>query len=128
RRISIIRHSENQGVGGAVMTGYKAAIDDGMSFLVKIDSDGQMDPGLIMDFVAPIATGEADYTKGNRFYDLEKVRCMPKTRLFGNAILSLMSKLSTGYWNTFDPTNGYTAIHADVARILPLGKISRRYF
>ncbi|MCL2657706.1 MAG: glycosyltransferase family 2 protein [Betaproteobacteria bacterium] len=127
-RVSIIKHTENQGVGGAVMTGYKAAIKDGMSILVKIDSDGQMDPALIMDFVAPIINGEADYTKGNRFFDLEKVRSMPKVRLFGNAVLSLMSKLSSGYWNLFDPTNGYTAIHVDVARHLPFNKISRRYF
>lgn len=61
------------------MTGYKAAIEDGMDILVKIDSDGQMDPALIMDFVSPIVNGEADYTKGNRFFDLEKVRSMPKS-------------------------------------------------
>ncbi len=127
-RVSVIRHAKNQGVGGAVMTGYKAAIEDGMGILVKIDSDGQMDPALIMDFVAPIVCGEADYTKGNRFFDLEKVRAMPKVRLFGNAALSLMCKLSSGYWNLFDPTNGYTAIHSDVARHLPFDKISRRYF
>lgn len=127
-RVFVIKHIENQGVGGAVMTGYKAAIEAGMRFLVKIDSDGQMDPTLIMDFVAPIANGEADYTKGNRFFDLEKVREMPKVRLFGNAVLSLMCKFSSGYWNLFDPTNGYTAIHADVARHLPFNKISRRYF
>ncbi len=127
-RVSVVRHVENQGVGGAVMTGYKAAIKDGMEFLVKIDSDGQMDPSLIMNFVDPIANGEADYTKGNRFFDLEKVQSMPKIRLFGNAVLSLMCKLSSGYWNIFDPTNGYTAIHSDVLRHLPFAKISRRYF
>ena len=127
-RVSVVKHSENQGVGGAVMSGYKAAIEEGMSVLVKIDSDGQMDPSLIIDFVAPIVNGEADYTKGNRFFDLEKVNTMPKVRLFGNAVLSLMCKLSSGYWNLFDPTNGYTAIHADVARHLPFNKISRRYF
>lgn len=91
-RVTVIRHAENQGVGGAVMTGYKAAIENGMDILVKIDSDGQMDPDLIMDFVVPIVNGEADYTKGNRFFDLEKVRSMPKVRLFGNAVLSLMCK------------------------------------
>lgn len=127
-RVSVIKHSENQGVGGAVMTGYKTAISDGMSILVKIDSDGQMDPKLIMDFVNPIISGEADYTKGNRFFDLEKVIQMPKIRLFGNAVLSLMCKLSSGYWNLFDPTNGYTAIHAHVAKLLPFNKISQRYF
>lgn len=128
KRVSVIKHTENQGVGGAVMTGYQAAIEDGMTILVKIDSDGQMDPTLIMDFVAPIANGEADYTKGNRFFDLEKVLRMTKVRLFGNAALSLMCKLSSGYWNLSDPTNGYTAIHADVASRLPFNKISRGYF
>jgi dolichol-phosphate mannosyltransferase len=127
-RVTVIKHTENQGVGGAVMTGYRAAIDDGMHILVKIDSDAQMDPALILDFVAPIVNGETDYAKGNRFFDLEKIRSMPKARLFGNAALSLMCKLSSGYWNVFDPTNGYTAIHADVARQLPFHKISRRYF
>lgn len=128
RRVTVIRHDENKGVGGAVMTGYLAAIDDGMDVLVKIDSDGQMDPALINDFVAPIIHGEADYTKGNRFFDLEKVRTMPILRLYGNAALSLLCKLSSGYWTIFDPTNGYTAIHSDIARNLPMGKISQRYF
>ncbi|MEC5385593.1 glycosyltransferase family 2 protein [Uliginosibacterium sp. H3] len=128
KRVSVLRHAENEGVGGAVMTGYRAAIEDGMDVLVKIDSDGQMDPILILDFVRPIAAGEADYTKGNRFFDLEKIHAMPATRLVGNAVLSLMCKLSSGYWNLFDPTNGYTAIHADMARHLPFSKISRRYF
>ena len=127
-RVIVIRHAVNQGVGGAVMTGYQAAIEDGMEVFVKIDGDGQMDPALIQEFIAPIAAGEADYTKGNRFFDLENVRSMPGMRLFGNAVLSLMCKLSSGYWNLFDPTNGYTAIHADVARHLPFEKISRRYF
>ena len=110
------------------MTGYKAGIADNMDIMVKIDGDGQMDPSLICDFIAPIINGEADYTKGNRFFDLEEIRAMPKLRLFGNAVLSFMTKLSSGYWDLFDPTNGYTAIHRDVARHLPLNKISRRYF
>lgn len=128
KRVVVIKHLVNQGVGGAVMTGYQAGIADGMDILVKIDSDGQMDPHLIAEFVHPILDGEADYTKGNRFFDLENVRSMPTIRLFGNAVLSLMCKLSSGYWNLFDPTNGYTAVHADVARRLPFAKISRRYF
>lgn len=127
-RVRILRNSENQGVGGAVMTGYKAAIDEGMDVIVKVDGDGQMDPTLIPEFVAPILAGEADYTKGNRFFDLEEIRAMPKMRLFGNAVLSFMTKLSSGYWDLFDPTNGFTAIHRDVALHLPLDKISRRYF
>jgi dolichol-phosphate mannosyltransferase len=127
-RVMVLTHTENQGVGGAVMTGYAAAIADGATVIVKIDGDGQMDASLIPNFVAPILAGEADYTKGNRFFDLEKIREMPALRLFGNAVLSFMTKVSSGYWDIFDPTNGYTAIHADVARRLPLKKISRRYF
>lgn len=127
-RVSVLEHAENQGVGGAVMSGYRAAIADGAQVIVKIDGDGQMDAALLPDFVAPILAGEADYTKGNRFFDLEQIRQMPAMRLFGNAVLSLMTKLSSGYWNLFDPTNGYTAIHADAARHLPFDKISRRYF
>jgi glycosyltransferase involved in cell wall biosynthesis len=127
-RVTVLEHAENQGVGGAVMTGYRAAIADGMQIIVKVDGDGQMDAALIPRFVAPILNGEADYTKGNRFFDLEQIRQMPPLRLFGNAVLSLMTKLSSGYWDLFDPTNGYTAIHADAARHLPFDKISKRYF
>jgi dolichol-phosphate mannosyltransferase len=127
-RVVVLFHEVNQGVGGAVMTGYQQAIEDGADVMVKVDGDGQMDPALITSFVWPIVTGQADYTKGNRFFDLENVRSMPAVRLFGNAVLSLMCKFSSGYWNLFDPTNGYTAIHADVARHLPFKKISRRYF
>jgi dolichol-phosphate mannosyltransferase len=127
-RLVVLHNPQNLGVGGAVLMGYRAAIEAGAEVIVKIDGDGQMDPSLIPVFIAPILTGEADYTKGNRFFDLEGIRNMPKVRLFGNAILSFMTKLSSGYWNLFDPTNGYTAIHADVARHLPFEKISRRFF
>lgn len=127
-RVKVIFNDVNKGVGGAVMNGYKAAIADGADIIVKIDGDGQMDPSLIAAFISPIINGEADYTKGNRFFNLESLASMPKIRLFGNAILSLMTKLSSGYWNLFDPTNGYTAIHANVAKYLPFDKISNRYF
>ena len=127
-RIRVLFHNENQGVGGAVMTGYQAAIKDDAKIIVKIDGDGQMDPTLIPYFIEPIISGDADYTKGNRFYDLEKIREMPSIRIFGNAALSLMTKISSGYWNLFDPTNGFTAIHSDVCKHLPYSKISRRYF
>ena len=127
-RVVVICNEANLGVGGAVMAGYRAAITDGMEVIVKVDGDGQMDPVLIPDFIQPILAGEADYTKGNRFFDLEKISTMPGVRLFGNAALSFMTKLSSGYWNLFDPTNGYTAIHARVASHLPFAKISNRYF
>ena len=127
-RVVVIFHEINQGVGGAVMTGYKQAIVDGYNVLVKLDGDGQMDAMLINELVNPILDGEADYTKGNRFFDLERIHQMPTIRIVGNALLSLMTKFSSGYWNLFDPTNGFTAIHSDVARKLPLSKISNRYF
>ncbi len=127
-RVNVIKCPVNQGVGGAVMTGYAAAIADRVDVIDKVDGDGQMDPLLIPDFVLPILNGQADYTKGNRFFDLEEIRQMPKIRLFGNAALSFLTKLSSGYWDLFDPTNGFTAIHADIARHLPVKKISKRYF
>ena len=127
-RVTVLFNEVNQGVGGAVMAGYRAAIDDGFDIIVKIDGDGQMDPSLLPKFVAPIVVGRADYTKGNRFFDLEKIARMPKMRIFGNAVLSFMTKFSTGYWSSFDPTNGYTAIAAGTAAQLPLDKISKRYF
>jgi len=127
-RVRVLRNAENLGVGGAVLAGYRGAIADGADIIVKIDGDGQMDPGLLPSFVAPIEDGQADYTKGNRFYDMTYLSRMPVIRLLGNAALSFMSKLSSGYWHVFDPTNGYTAIHAAVASHLPMDKISRRYF
>lgn len=127
-RVKVLFNEKNKGVGGAVMTGYKAAITDNMRIAVKVDGDGQMDPALIPEFIEPILSGEADYTKGNRFYNLEEIHQMPKVRLFGNAALSLLNKLSSGYWNVFDPTNGYTAIHVDVLKKMPFQKISERYF
>lgn len=127
-RVKVIFHTTNQGVGGAVLTGYQAAIEAGADVIVKLDGDGQMDPALISNFVSPILEGDADYAKGNRFFYLDEIHSMPRVRLFGNAILSFMTKLSSGYWDLFDPTNGFTAIHAKVARHLPVEKISRRYF
>lgn len=127
-RVIVLFNEKNKGVGGAVMCGYRRACNDGVDIVVKIDGDGQMDPSIIPNFVNPIINGYADYTKGNRFYNIETVIKMPKVRLFGNAVLSFMTKISSGYWNLFDPTNGYTAIHRDVLCNLPLDKISNRYF
>jgi len=128
KRITVITHSANKGVGGAVVSGYFAALDDGMDIVVKIDGDGQMDPALLSRFIRPIVEGRADYTKGNRFFELDSLQSMPKIRLFGNALLSLVNKLASGYWDVMDPTNGYTAIHTKVLRRMPLGKLANRYF
>lgn len=127
-RLRIVTHERNGGVGAATVTGYRHAIAEGARVIVKIDSDGQMNPAFIPALAAPIRNGEADYTKGNRFFDIDMVRAMPGLRLVGNAGLSFLAKLSTGYWNLMDPTNGFTAIHADVAALLPLEKLHKRYF
>ena len=127
-RVRVLRNPENRGVGGAIVTAYKAAIEDGMDIVVKIDGDGQMNPALLPQFVRPLLQDRADYTKGNRFFRPESVHGMPPVRLFGNAVLSFLTKLSCGYWNVMDPTNGYTAVRTSVLAELPLDKLERRYF
>ena len=127
-RVRVLFNPENRGVGGAIVTAYKAAIADGVDIVVKIDGDGQMNPALLPQFVRPLLLGEADYTKGIRFFRPESVQRMPPVRLFGNAVLSFMTKLSCGYWNIMDPTNGYTAARTCVLAELPLDKLEQRYF
>ena len=127
-RVQVIFHQRNRGVGGAVKTGYAAAVAAGASVIVKLDGDGQMDAALIPQFVAPIVDGAADYTKGNRFFDVRVVAKMPGVRLFGNTLLSFVTKLSSGYWNLFDPTNGYTAVSARIVPYLDLDKVADGYF
>jgi glycosyltransferase involved in cell wall biosynthesis len=127
-RVRVAFHEENQGVGGATLTGYRLALEGGATVIVKVDGDGQMDPELIPRLVRVVLQGEADYAKGNRFFHLEGLPRMPLVRLLGNSILSFVSKLSSGYWNVFDPTNGFTAIHARVARVLPFAKLDKGYF
>ncbi len=128
KRVHVLHHEFNQGVGGATLTGYRAAIDAGFDIIVKLDGDGQMAPDQIPRLIAPIITGDADYAKGNRFHRADAMNSMPWARICGNIALSLLSKLSTGYWNIFDPTNGYTAIHKTAASELNTDKISKGYF
>lgn len=127
-RIHLVCHSSNQGVGGAVLSGYRLACQLGAEIIVKMDSDGQMDVAYLRQLIAPIAAGEADYTKGNRFLHTGELKAMPITRLIGNIALSFQTKLASGYWNIFDPTNGYTAIHAALARRLRFERLDNRYF
>ena len=127
-RVRVLRHTETRGVGGATITGYRAALADGFDIILKIDGDGQMDPSSAFLFIAPIHNGWCDYTKGNRFFHGDVLRRMPLVRLMGNACLSLLTKMSSGYWYVLDPTNGYTAIHANVLRELPLDEVANRYF
>ena len=128
KRVIVLYHQQNQGVGGACVTGFQYALENGAEVVVKIDSDGQMDPTLIPLFIEPILTGSADYSKGNRFYYLDFLKGMSAVRIAGNAGLSFFNKLSSGYWDIMDPTNGYVAIHAKVLKRLPLEKLDKRFF
>lgn len=123
-----VRNPINLGVGGAVKNGYLKSVELGAEIIVKIDGDGQMDLNYLKSLLFPIATDQADYTKGNRFWSLDMLEQMPKVRVFGNAVLSFFNKISSGYWNINDPTNGYTAINSKVIKFLQLEKISNRYF
>ncbi len=127
-RVRVLFHEHNRGVGGAMMSGYRAAMEAGADIIVKVDGDGQMDPALIPIIARPVIDGRADYAKGNRFYSIWNVRKMPRMRLFGNAALSFLTKLSSGYWSIFDPTNGFTAIHQEALKRLEFSNISERYF
>lgn len=128
RRIEVVHHEKNQGVGGAMVTGFRRALESGADIVVKIDADGQMPLWLVPQLIEPLVTGRADYTKGNRFRDFQAVRAMPTLRRIGNVALSFLAKAATGYWRCFDPTNGFLAIRAEVLAQLPLHKIDRTYF
>ncbi len=127
-RVRVIEHAANQGVGGATITGYKAALADGLDIVVKLDGDGQMDPAHVPGLVAPVSRGQADYAKGNRFHAPPFLKAMPVVRLVGNSALSFINKAVSGYWHVMDPTNGYTAIHRCALEALPLDRLDRRYF
>lgn len=127
-RVSVIIHPENSGVGGAMKSGFLWALERDFSLVVKVDGDGQMNPSLIPGLISPIVEGDADYAKGNRFHSPRALRAMPKTRIMGNAGLSLLSKLSSGYWSVSDPTNGFVAISTDMLRNIELDKLSSGYF
>lgn len=127
-RVTLLRHTENQGVGGATWTGIKHAHHAGAEVIVKMDADDQMDPDQLPALVAPILEGEADYTKGNRFLHARELGGMPALRRLGNLGLSFLTKVASGYWNVFDPTNGYTALHASLVPLLEPRNLHRRYF
>ncbi len=118
-----IRHAENQGAGGALRTGYRHAHADGVDVTVAMDADGQMEPDRMRGLLDPIVGGVADYTKGNRLATGEDSREMPPFRLFGNRLLTAMTKLSTGYWHLEDPQNGYTAISHRALAAIDVGRI-----
>ena len=127
-RILLLRHPSNLGVGGAMITGYKKALELGAQVVVKIDGDGQMDMDHLPVLLKPLIEGKADYTKGNRFRDFKSLQQMPFVRRVGNMGLAFLAKAATGYWNLFDPTNGFSAIRAEALAELPLDKIDRTYY
>ena len=128
KRIVLVRHERNLGVGGAMQSGFKKALELDVQVIVKIDGDHQMDATYISELVTPLLEGKADYAKGNRFRDFESLRHMPLVRRVGNLGLSFLTKAATGYWNCFDPTNGFFAIRAEILAELPLERIDHRYF
>jgi glycosyltransferase involved in cell wall biosynthesis len=127
-RVQLIRHARNQGVGGAMASGYRAALEAGADVVVKCDGDGQMDPGGIEALVRPLLAGRAEYAKGCRFHHFRELSRMPRVRLGGNVGLTFLTKLASGYWHVLDPQNGFVAIRADVLRKLPIERLARGYF
>ncbi len=127
-RIELLRHDRNQGVGGAMVSGFRRALEVGSQIVVKIDGDGQMDISRLPELLTPLILGKADYAKGNRFRDFAALRQMPWLRRIGNMGFSFLAKAATGYWHLFDPTNGFLAIRAEALAQLPLDKIDRTYF
>jgi len=128
RRIILIKHEKNLGVGGAMLSGFQKALELKADIVVKIDGDGQMDTDYIPDLLTPILNKQADYTKGNRFRDFQALRKMPAIRRIGNMALGFLTKAATGYWNLFDPTNGFIAIDGNALAQLPLNQIDRTYY
>ena len=126
-RIEVLHLLENQGVGGAVMQGYARALELGADVIVKMDGDGQMDPDYLAALITPILCAQADYSKGNRFMHAVELGSMPLIRRIGNAGLSFLTKAASGYWNIFDPSNGYTAIHKSILKLLDFSRLHPRY-
>jgi glycosyltransferase involved in cell wall biosynthesis len=126
-RTEVHRLPENQGVGGAIVAGHKRALELGCDVSVVMAGDAQMDPRFLPSLIDPIADGEAQFTKANRFYGEGSFAGMPRHRVIGNVGMSFLTKAASGYWNLFDPQNGYTAIHRHALERLQLDRLSRRY-
>lgn len=127
-RLLVVFHDRNKGVGGAMITGYREALNLDADVIIKMDGDGQMDPKYLESLVEPVARGMCGYTKGNRFLHGKELQKMPATRMFGNIALTFLTKIASGYWNIFDPQNGYTAISRDALEAIDLNELDQRYF
>lgn len=126
-RVEVVRHNENRGVGGAIATGYRRALELEADVAVVMAGDGQMDPEDLPSLLEPIATGEADYVKGNRFKHPDIWSTMPKTRIVGNIVLSAATRVTSGYTHVFDSQCGYTAIHRRALAAIDLDVLWARY-
>jgi glycosyltransferase involved in cell wall biosynthesis len=126
-RVEVIVHERNAGVGAAIVTGYKRALDEGAAVTAVMAGDNQMDPAELISLVRPVADGELDYAKANRLFTGEAWQLIPRTRYLGNAVLSLLTKIASGYWHVADSQAGYTAIGHDVLGKLDLDRIYTRY-
>jgi len=127
-RVTVLQSPTNEGVGGAMARGFQQALTQGEGIIVKMDGDGQMDAADLPRLLDPIVDGRSDYAKGNRFLRSRELDIMPRARLAGNFVLTFLTKLASGYWNVFDPQNGYLAISSGTLRLLDLDRLSRRYF
>lgn len=127
-KITVIHHNQNKGVGGAMISGFKKAMELDVDIAVKLDGDGQMDVRYLPALLNPILKGRADFAKGNRFKDHLAIRQMPLVRRVGNIGLSFLIKAASGYWNVFDPTNGYIAINKEILQTLDWNRVHQRYF
>ncbi len=127
-RVILLTHEHNQGVGGAMVTGFRKALDLGVEYIAKIDADGQMDPSHLDRFVEVAEEHGCDYVKANRFGHIESLSTMPSPRFYGNIALTFFTKFVSGYWNVFDPQNGYLMISRRMLLRLNLETIDRSYF
>jgi glycosyltransferase involved in cell wall biosynthesis len=127
-RIDLVQHSSNRGVAAAMVTGFKKALAGGADVIVKMDGDNQMDPEKLSLLLEPILAGEADLAKGNRFLRRRSLRGMPPARHLGNLALSFMVKVASGYWNIFDPTNGYIAVRRRLIEEIELDRLGPGYY
>ncbi|ABW66345.1 glycosyltransferase family 2 protein [Desulfosudis oleivorans] len=126
-RVVLLRHDVNQGCGGALVSGYRWAIEHHIDIAVRMDGDGQMDPADLPALVEPVASGAVDYTKGNRFFSGNAYRHMPKIRYFGTAFLSLLTKIVSGYWHISDFQSGYTAISNKALNTIDWDRMYKQY-
>lgn len=126
-RVMLIRHTGNQGVGGAIITGYRKSVDLNMDVTAVMAGDGQMDPEDLTDLIDPVAKGEVDYTKGNRLFQGDAWTMIPHYRYLGNSFLSLLTKIASGYWHVADSQSGYTAVSLAVLKRISLERVYNRY-